>query len=161
MHKRDWQVGVTCLVTSPRGKRLLLETSCKPETLQHCVWPDSTSAKSRSLSKSGNLKDLCIIHSHHNSHALPLLILYPMQGVIGEGYGRLASPTKPSLPRDDFKFHGDERDYILNSYFPAVTHKLARAFSRGYSAYGGNRKLIESNDVEFPLSFRSGHSLRA
>ncbi|EIE21380.1 hypothetical protein COCSUDRAFT_56599 [Coccomyxa subellipsoidea C-169] len=87
--------------------------------------------------------------------------MHELKGVIGEGYGRLASPTKPSLPRDDFKFHGDERDYILDSYFPAVTHKVARAFSRGYSAYGGNRKLIESNDVEFPLSFRSGRSLRA
>ena len=79
-----------------------------------------------------------------------------MKGIIGEGYSRLASPVKPSAPKDDFKFHGDEADYMVDGYFPATTHIFSKFNARGYNAGGGNRRLIESADVAFPLRFRSG-----
>ena len=78
------------------------------------------------------------------------------KGIIGEGYSRLASPMKPSAPKDDFKFHGDEADYIVDGYFPAMKRNTAKTFARGFGAGGGNRRLIERADVEFPLRFRSG-----
>lgn len=79
-----------------------------------------------------------------------------MKGIIGEGYSRLASPVKPSAPKNDFKFHGDEADYMVDGYFPATTHILPKFNARGFGAGGGNRRLIEHADVAFPLRFRSG-----
>lgn len=44
----------------------------------------------------------------------------------------------------------------MGGYFPAATQIIAKAFARGYGAFGGNRRLIERADVAFPLLFRSG-----
>ncbi|KAK9908491.1 hypothetical protein WJX75_008624 [Coccomyxa subellipsoidea] len=81
---------------------------------------------------------------------------HELKGIIGEGYSRLASPVKPSAPKNDFKFHGDEADYMVDGYFPATTHILPKFNARGFGAGGGNRRLIERAYVAFPLRFRSG-----
>ena len=86
-------------------------------------------------------------------------LLPPPQGIIGEGYGRMlaGAPQEP----DDFKFHGDNSDYLMDSYFSAGhtndVFGLATASGGGMSR---KRRLVERVQVAFPLAFSSTGAAR-
>lgn len=86
-----------------------------------------------------------------------------LQGLVGEGYGRLVSPNKAPALENDFKFHGNEADYVVDGYFTRSQDAFRLADAAGgrsaagnFYAYAGNRKLIEQPNVSFPLRFHGG-----
>ncbi|BDA44602.1 hypothetical protein COCOBI_06-0780 [Coccomyxa sp. Obi] len=86
-----------------------------------------------------------------------------LKGLVGEGYGRLISRQKAPALENDFKFHGNEADYVVDGYFNRSQDAFrpvhaagGRSAAGNIYAYAGNRKLIERPDVAFPLRFRGG-----
>ncbi len=80
-----------------------------------------------------------------------------MQGIIGESYASVvAGPSALAAP-DDFKFHGVEAHYQMESYF-GTAHKHNRF---GISAtVSPKRRLIERTSVTFPLRASAGPAAR-
>ncbi|BDA46628.1 hypothetical protein COCOBI_09-0800 [Coccomyxa sp. Obi] len=77
-----------------------------------------------------------------------------MTGIIGGSYASVAAVPATA---DDFKFHGVEADYQMDSYFGA-THKHNRF---GIIApVSPRRRLIESTPVAFPLRASAGPAAR-
>ena len=76
-----------------------------------------------------------------------------VQGIIGESYAAAVAGTPVTAAADDFKFHGEEADYKMDSYF-ATTHKHNR-FGLALSL-SPRRRLIERTSVAFPLRFSAG-----
>ena len=75
-----------------------------------------------------------------------------MQGIIGEGYGRMLSGE--GQEPDDFKFHGRDADYLMQAYFSAghAHDVFGAAAAPGMSR---KRRLVERVQVAFPLAFSS------
>lgn len=86
-----------------------------------------------------------------NSEVLLVLV----QGIIGEGYERMAVTTAAAT-HDDFKFNKVEAEYKMDGYF-STAHKH-NAFGAGPAAAAGRskRRLIERVNVAFPLRCYAG-----
>jgi hypothetical protein len=78
-----------------------------------------------------------------------------VQGIIGEGYKRMAVTTAAATA-DDFKFNKVEAEYKMDGYF-STAHKH-NAFGAGPAAATGRskRRLIERVNVAFPLRCYAG-----
>ncbi len=79
-----------------------------------------------------------------------------LQGIIGEGYQRLAAGSTGATAADNFKFHGDEADYKMDSYFSTAHAHNAFGVARTAAAARTKRSLHERANVEFPLH-RTAH----
>ena len=71
---------------------------------------------------------LCVLTSTHSN----------LQGLVGEGYGRLVSPKKAPALENDFKFHGNEADYVVNGYFTESQDAFRTVHGAGGRSATGN-----------------------
>lgn len=78
------------------------------------------------------------------------------QGIIGDSY---ASVGAAATVADNFKFHGVEADYQMDSYFGA-THKQSRFGVIKASSMSPRRRLSEGTSVAFPLHASAGLTAR-
>ena len=81
------------------------------------------------------------------------------QGIIGEGYESLADGTA-AAEADDFKFHGVEEEFRMDSYFASGHTHNAFGVAHAGGAASRVRRLIESR-VAFPLRASAGRAFSA
>lgn len=79
-----------------------------------------------------------------------------LQGIIGEGYQRLAAGSTAATAADNFKFHGDEAEYKMDSYFSTGHAHNALGVARTAAANHAKRSSHERANVAFPLHSTGG-----